>query len=447
MPISWINPEELVEFEFVQAEEEGRDVARFIQEWDEHRRSTDDVAQLRRKAESLMDQMAAAAPDSDTSEPSDLAGICAASVESKTGLKWLGDVSELRNRILGGWLGRAAGCLLGKPVEGRSRELIREVLQSSGNWPLDNYFTGRGVPETVLQEVGWDPTREMSLRESIQCMPEDDDMNYPMLNLSVVEKHGLEFSSADVLNEWLLRLPVLQVFTAERVAYFNALRQLEPPETARYHNPFREWIGAQIRADLWGWICPGNPRLAAELAFRDAAVSRVKNGIYGEIFFATACTASFVAESPADALRVGLEYIPQHSRLAEAIKEVFSLHERIPDFERAVDRLYELYGHYHWVHTINNAALVTAASLYSEGDYERGITYAVVGGWDTDCNGATVGSILGVMHGADQLPQKWIAPLRNTIRTSLQGFDRITFDQLADRTLDQATSVLNSQLG
>ena len=80
MPISWINPEELVEFEFVQAEEEGRDVARFIQEWDEHRRSTDDVAQLRRKAESLMDQMAAAAPDSDTSEPSEsswyMCGIC-----------------------------------------------------------------------------------------------------------------------------------------------------------------------------------------------------------------------------------------------------------------------------------------------------------------------------------------------------------------------------------
>jgi ADP-ribosylglycohydrolase len=114
------------------------------------------------------------------------------------------------------------------------------------------------------------------------------------------------------------------------------------------------------------------------------------------------------------------------------------MYEEIRDFESAIDRLYELYGRYHWVHTINNAALVTAALLYSEGDYERGITYAVAGGWDTDCNGATVGSILGVIHGADRLPEKWIAPLRNTIRTSLRGFDRTTFPELAARTVTLA---------
>jgi ADP-ribosylglycohydrolase len=222
------------------------------------------------------------------------------------------------------------------------------------------------------------------------------------------------------------------------MAYYNALRQLEPPHTARFQNPYREWIGAQIRADLWGWICPGNPGLAAELAYRDAAVSHVKNGIYGEIFIAAAIAASFVVDTAAEAIRIGLEYIPQSSRLAEAIREVFRMYEEIRDFESAVDRLYELYGRYHWVHTINNAALVTAALLYSKGDYERGITYAVAGGWDTDCNGATVGSILGVIHGADRLPEKWIAPLRNTIRTSLRGFDRTTFPELAARTVTLA---------
>lgn len=238
-----------MEFEFRQAEEEGRDVAAYIEKWEEFKERCD-IALLRQQAENIMARMAAEVLDTDPNEPSDLPAICAASAETKTPLEWQGSLEELRNRILGVWLGRAAGCLLGKPVEGITREQIQEILESSGNWSLDNYFTAQGVPEKVLQKVGWPDSASGALRENMECMPEDDDMNYPMVNLLVAEKYGPEFTSSDVLREWLLNLPVLQVHTAERVAYFNALRQFVPPHTARYQNPFREWIGAQIRADL-----------------------------------------------------------------------------------------------------------------------------------------------------------------------------------------------------
>ena len=90
---------------------------------------------------------------------------------------------------------------------------------------------------------------------------------------------------------------------------------------------------------------------------------------------------------------------------------------------------------YHWVHTINNAALVVAALLSSKGDYEKAICNVVMGGWDTDSNGATVGSIMGTMLGAKKLPSKWISPLNNKIRNSLKGLDNSLHSDLAKRTL------------
>jgi ADP-ribosylglycohydrolase len=57
-----------------------------------------------------------------------------------------------------------------------------------------------------------------------------------------------------------------------------------------------------------------------------------------------------------------------------------------------------------------------------------------MGGWDTDSNGATVGSIMGTLIGAKKLPPKWISPLHNQIRSSLKGFDNAMLSKIARRT-------------
>jgi ADP-ribosylglycohydrolase len=95
----------------------------------------------------------------------------------------------------------------------------------------------------------------------------------------------------------------------------------------------------------------------------------------------------------------------------------------------------------HAGHTINNAAYVVNALLASAGDYTRGITVAVMQGHDTDCNGATVGSILGVRSGARRLPASWIDPLNDTLETSLRGFTRVPISELARRTVAVAARI------
>lgn len=447
MKISWISPEELLRYELQQQREEGKDIASWQARWERIQRDARDETELRSQALQLLDELNSAAPSNELlhSEPSALEEILAQRPHAPPALRQHALAhEELYDRILGGWLGRAAGCLLGKPVEKYSREVIKEILQSNGTWPLSDYITAHGMPEELLKKYPWNRhSGKESLKENIACMTEDDDMNYAMLNLHVLETCGENFSTENVAETWLSLMPVLSTFTAERVAYLNLLAGYRPPQTATHRNPYREWIGAQIRADVWGWTAPGEPQLAATRAWRDARLSHVRNGIYSEMFFAAALASAFHAESVAQIITQGLAQIPQHSRLAHTIQFVLSLHQQEPHWEHAVDRLYEKFGQYHWVHVLNNAALVVAALLYGNGDYEKTICNLVMAGWDTDSNGATAGSILGVMHGARKLPVKWIAPLQNKLRSSMKGFDNSTFDDLARRTLQQAALLHN----
>ncbi|OSC46448.1 hypothetical protein B5181_42700, partial [Streptomyces sp. 4F] len=72
------------------------------------------------------------------------------------------------------------------------------------------------------------------LAENIDEKPEDDDLNYPLLGLRLLQRHGRAFTTADVARLWLDELPAGRAFTAERVAYRNLLCGLEPPHTARH---------------------------------------------------------------------------------------------------------------------------------------------------------------------------------------------------------------------
>jgi ADP-ribosylglycohydrolase len=362
---------------------------------------------------------------------------------------------ELFDKIYGGWLGRCAGCLLGKPVEGLSRKQIEFWLKIADAYPLEDYFPPlRNLPEDApkwlkdkLHHINdyFGRTGVGILRGQISRMARDDDIDYTIINLHILENHGPNFTTINVGGVWLSLLPYLQVYTAERAAYRNIVNGLDPPKTATYMNPYREWIGAQIRADMWGYVAPGNPELAAELAYRDASLSHMKNGIYGEMFVSAMISAAFATDDIEEIIETGLAAIPKRSRLAEAINYVVELSREYADWRDAWSRIIEKYGRYHFVHVINNAAIVVMGLLYGKGDYERSITISVMGGLDTDCNGATVGSILGVILGAKNLPEKWIKPLNDTVESYVIGYNNSRISDLAKRTLKMAKKVEHSR--
>ena len=437
--------EQLVRREITQREEEGCDVAEAREVFNKIK------IRSRSKLEEILKSLSKISPTVDFpyKEPSDLLGIRDERLEGPRRINLKIPDGELLDKIYGGWLGRCAGCLLGKPVEGLKKEQIEEWLKIADAYPLRNYFPAvSGPPEWLVERVKRLEERETGvLLGEISHMARDDDIDYTVMGLHILETYGLNFTTMNVGESWLYLLPYWQVYTAERVAYRNLVNGLVPPETAIYMNPYREWIGAQIRADMWGYVTPGRPELGAEMAYRDASFSHVKNGMYGEMFVSAMISAAFATNDIGEIIKVGLSEIPKQSRLAEAVRDVVAWSKKYSDWKDAWKKVIEKYGQYHPVHTINNLALVLLGLLYGDGNYERSITISVMGGLDTDCNGATTGSILGVILGAKNLPEKWIKPLNDRIESFVLGFDNSRISDLAIRTFKLAKTVLTREAG
>ncbi|KAB8161312.1 ADP-ribosylglycohydrolase family protein [Streptomyces sp. 3MP-14] len=443
--LTWVQPEDLVGHELAQAALDGRDAAAVERRWlaagghraPERAGASPEPATpaLRRLAEELLDELAALPAPLAEREPTSLAAIRAACPD------WPAPPARSEppdvRRLEAAWLGRAAGCVLGKPVEKLPLAAIRALARAAGNWPLNDWFTARGVPAELLAAHPWNRrSAPASLAENIAGAPEDDDLNYPLLNLLLLRRHGTDFTTADVAALWLDELPAGRTFTAERVAYRNLLAGFEPPATATHRNPFREWIGAQIRADVFGWTHPGDPGRAAELAHREAVLTHTGNGVYGAMFVAAAvATAMTGRQDVHGCLAAGLTVVPARSRYAAAVRLGVETARAHRDFDAAVDALHARFADHHWVHALPNAALLAAALTHADGDFTGSICRAVAAGLDTDSNGATAGSVAGALAGdPDALPRRWTAPLRNQLASSVGDFDGVGFDELADLT-------------
>jgi hypothetical protein len=380
-------------------------------------------------------------------EPSDLARIVRARKERPKLPKVSLDRGAMLAKAYGAWLGRCCGCLLGKPVEGRRRGQIEAYLKAQGRWPLNDYFS-KTADQAVRQANQFPEPDNPCYAENITCMVEDVDTNYTTVGLAIVEQKGGAFSPANVADFWLGNIPLYHLCTAERVAYRNLSNLIPAPgsdgkvagrfSSATFRNPYREWIGAQIRADFFGYCCPGDPQRAAEFAWRDACISHVKNGIYGEMWVAAMLAAAYLCDDVATVIRAGLGEVPFASRLHKDIQIVLEWHRAGMTYEQAVDAIHkqwdEAFNH-HWCHTNSNAQIVAAALLWGGKDYGKTICYAVMPGFDTDCNGATAGSVLGMMLGRDGIPAAWSDPMRDTLLTGVHGYHNVKLADMAERTV------------
>jgi ADP-ribosylglycohydrolase len=370
-------------------------------------------------------------------EPNDWAGICAACApERPLGPIATVDLEDSARRVEAAFLASVCGCILGKPLEVRpTLPELESAFSAVGEWPIRDYVSERSLAALGRRHSSWAET----VRENIRYVAPDDDINYTVLGMLLLEQHGLDLRPSDVRDAWICHLPLGTTFGPERTllvkAGMNTLAGGTPDaldEWVTVLNVRDEFCGALIRADAYGYACPGRPALAAELAWRDASWTHRRTGIYGTMFVAAAIAAAQVMTDRLGIFELALQYVPQRSRFHHITADCLEMVRQAHDWREAYAGIQAKYGRYGHCQTYGEVGALINTLRFAQ-DVGDGLCIQVMQGDDTDSFGATAGSLLGAYFGPGHLEPRWLAPLGDDIRSGMAWFFERSLSRLAQR--------------
>ncbi|MDQ1687075.1 MAG: hypothetical protein QOK42_50 [Frankiaceae bacterium] len=356
------------------------------------------------------------------------------------------DAVDVTARVRTSVLARVAGCVLGKPFESDpTLEEMRGWLEPHGEWPLSDYVSEAAHAGLPRPQPQW----AQLVRERITHVAEDDDLAYTALAMTLLERHGRRFTAADVRRLWHYELPVRATFGPERVqlvavavAALLGDESLDGPGWGELLNPTAEWCGALIRADAYGWACPGDPAAAAVLARRDAWVTHRRTGVYAAGFVAAAVAAALVCD-PQDRLlplEVGLAQVPPQSRLAAALRTSLEAVSGATSWLEGYDRVHSHFARYTHCRVYQELGTLAVTLRFAE-SVGHGIGLQVCMGNDTDSFGATAGALLGALLGPDSFDEaRWVAPFQDTLHLPLAMHHDTSLERFAQRAAGLAAA-------
>ncbi len=288
---------------------------------------------------------------------------------------------SLRDRVMGCWLGKAVGGTLGMPFEGSVA-------------PLDLSFY-EPVPTEMLP---------------------NDDLDLQVLWAAVIAGQVDAGQAPRVdrrdFGEAFVRC-VDFPWDEYGVAIRNLRLGLEPPHTGSFDNWFFNGMGAAIRSEIWACLAPNNPALAAAYAYEDACLDHSGPGIHAEQFFAALQSDAFghsAADDPRPMIEAACGHIPADSPTCRAVADTVRWWDECRDWPEVRRRVVEAWGNENFTDTTQNVCFTILGWLASEGDFSRAICVAVNCGYDTDCTGATVGALMGILDPGG-IGERWLAPI------------------------------------
>lgn len=261
----------------------------------------------------------------------------------------------------------------------------------------------------------------------------NDDITFEIAFLDAFKDKGYDVTSKDIALAWIGLIPV--GWSAEEIALRNIRAGIFPPQSATFNNPFNEWIGAQMRGSICGMVAPGNPRLAAKLAWKDGEVSHVNNGIFGEIFNACLSSLAFVIDDIEEIIVKSISYIPSDCEYYSVVSFALESCRKHANWQDALKDCEEKYKEYNWIHAYPNACSEIIALMYGESDFEKTLNIVTMCGIDADCNAGMIMPVLGIMKGMCIIPKRLYSSSFNILQTYMRKYEEIKLDDLVDDTI------------
>ncbi len=292
--------------------------------------------------------------------------------------------NQYKDKIYACWLGKNIGGTMGGPYEGK-----RELLN----------VTGFSTPkDTVLP---------------------NDDLDLQLVWLAALERTGAKNLNTKILGEYWLNY-ITPHWNEYGICKANMLAGMLPPLCGDYKNEWKHSNGAWIRTEIWACLAPACPDIAVKYAYQDAIVDHGNGeGTIAAIFIAAIESAAFIETDILKLIDIGLSKIPKNSRVAKSITLLLDLYKKGTTWQDARNAILNQNMDIGdgWFEAPSNVAYAILGLLYGNGDFKQTMLYAINCGDDTDCTAATVGSILGIMHGTSIIPNDWKAHVGDTIVT------------------------------
>ena len=290
---------------------------------------------------------------------------------------------ELWDRIYACWIGKNIGGTMGTPYEGQ-----RQLNDIQG-------FVTR--PGEVLA---------------------NDDLDLQLVWLRAMDEMGPDAIDSKVLSEYWISF-IGPSWNEYGVGKSNLRAGIVPPMSGELYN--EEWKhsnGAWIRTEIWACTHPGRPDEAVRLAFEDACVDHgYGEGSYAAVFVAAMESAAFVFNDLRTLIEIGLSKIPEDCLLNRYIRATLKAYDDGKTWQECRTLLLQMNEEtgLGWFQAPGNVAFTVLGLLWGNCDFKKSMIIAINCGDDTDCTGATVGALLGIMYGTKGIPSDWRQHLGDSI--------------------------------
>lgn len=280
---------------------------------------------------------------------------------------------ELEDKIYACWIGKKIGGTMGGPFEGIDKMIDIDGFTSEKGEPLPN-----------------------------------DDLDLQLVWLRAMQHVGPVALNANVLAEYWMTF-ITPHWNEYGIGKSNIRQGMLAPVCGEVNNDvWKHSNGAWIRSEIWACLAPGFPNIALKYAVMDATIDHGHGeGTYAEMFTAALESMAFVENDIRKLIDKALSYIPENYQVAQCVRKVIEEYDKGTDYREVRQMLVKMTENLGMFQAPANIGYVVIGLMYGEGDFKKSMIYAINCGDDTDCTGATIGSIMGIMGGTAIIPEDW----------------------------------------